>query len=150
VDATQHASFNHAFSDFIKCSKGFYYARRGCAFQSYDDSRACSEHVFQYLSRRSSKSCVPGDVVGKWRRDEKWRPAGIRNRLGIAVTVCRADAGGVGTQSPGAEAGVYGATIAASAPSLARIARIFAATSAPTAMPSVLAEPSGIPESEAA
>ncbi len=60
-DATQHASFSHAFSDFIKCSKGFYYARRGCAFQFYDDSRACSEHVFQYLFRRSRISCVPGD-----------------------------------------------------------------------------------------
>lgn len=61
VDATQHASFSHPFSDFIKCSKGFYYARRGCAFQFYDDSRARSEHVFQYLFRRSRISCVPGD-----------------------------------------------------------------------------------------
>jgi hypothetical protein len=91
VDSTQHPSFNHAFSDFIKCSKGFYYARRGCAFQFYDDSRACSEHVFQYLFRRSGISCVPGDVVGKWRRDEKWRSTGIRTRIGIAVTVRRAD-----------------------------------------------------------
>lgn len=90
VDSTQHASFNHAFSDFIKCSKGLYYARRGCAFQFYDDSQACSEQVFQYLFRRSGISCVPCDVVGKWRRGEKWRPTGIRNRLGIAVTVCRA------------------------------------------------------------
>ena len=45
--------------------------------------------MFQYLFRRSGISCVPCDVVGKWRRGEKWRPTGIRNRLGIAVTVCR-------------------------------------------------------------
>src|SRR3989442_9685506 len=59
-----------------------------------------------------------------------------------------AKAGGVGTQTPGPLPGVYG-TVAAE-PSLARRARMTAATALPSAMPSVLAAPSDTADRDAA